>query len=64
MALVILAVQRWLTPSNTGAYTHLVAVGLPILAAVAVYAGLIVALRVEEASVAWRVVRLRLVGGR
>jgi putative peptidoglycan lipid II flippase len=64
MALVILAVQRWLTPSNAGAYTHLVAVGLPILAAVAVYAGLIVALRVEEASVAWRVVRLRLVGGR
>lgn len=64
MAVAIVAVDHWLNPANLGAYAHLVAAGLPILAAITVYSAAIVALRVEDVSVAWKIVRLRFAGGR
>jgi len=64
MALAILAVEQWLTPSDVGRYTHLIAVVLPMMAAVAVYTGLMVALRVEEAHLAWVIIKDRVTGSR
>jgi putative peptidoglycan lipid II flippase len=64
MALAILVVERWFTPGDIGRFTQLVAVFLPVLAALAVYAGLMALLRVEEAELAWDVVWSRVTGGR
>jgi putative peptidoglycan lipid II flippase len=64
MALAILVVERWLTPGDSGRFTHLIAVFLPMLVAIAVYSGFMVLLRVEEAGLAWGVLRTRVTGGR
>jgi len=62
MTAAILAVQHWLSPNGGGSYAHFVAVSLPIVIAVAVYGGLLLALRVEEATLLWKAIRVK-VGG-
>ena len=56
---VILLVERLLSP---GTVSHLVAAGVPIVIAVPVYAGLLLVLRVEEATLLWNAVTARFMG--
>lgn len=62
MALSILAVEYWLPSGKLGFFTRLADVGVPMLVAVAVYGALIVLLRVEEAALAWNMIRVRFAG--
>lgn len=48
MALGVVAAKHWITPATFGGYTPLWAVALPILAALVIYGGLLLALRVDE----------------
>ena len=59
MAAAALAAERWLAPSGAGALHRLAALGLPMLLALAVYAGLLLLLQLEEATLAWQVVARR-----
>jgi putative peptidoglycan lipid II flippase len=63
MTAAILAVQHWLSPNGAGSYAHFVAVSLPIVIAIAVYGGLLLALQVEEATLLWRAIRVKVGGG-
>lgn len=51
MALTILLVKGWVTSAAFGRYVHLWSVALPMVAAIGVYALLLVVLRVEEVRV-------------
>jgi putative peptidoglycan lipid II flippase len=64
MALAIFGVERWFSPDDIGRFSRLAAVCVPMLAAFAVYVSLMALLRVEEAGLAWGIVRSRVTGGR